>query len=378
MVSEKSRTNLDDQPEKVENPSLRKNLKRLAAFFVVAALGTFSVESQAQENSGDNEELPELSKEELKRLNGIAKENKLSQERLKKLRETVKEMLKHDEYSVSHPNAKHKLQNGGFARTESDGTMVSSRGIKLALTREQNSEIMRVASGHTSSRDSFYRSELPKHFEGKELREVEKAYENIMDQMRIALRMDNSRDLFNHEREDEEVSDFNKVRSSYNRVVAMGILKGWSPEEFKVALEEILPEEFKKQGLRLKDIWGRDGTYPTKLLKEDNNGVDYESFYDKGKQQGNLSNLKEDLNDPEIHEAGYDGGKGPLERARDLYPNDEIKQIIYTFNIYIADQLRLVQEGLINSETKELNSGFSQFLSNGIAGTFSPKHEARQ
>ena len=41
MVSEKSRTNLDDQPEVVENPSLRKNLKRLAAFFVVAALGTF-------------------------------------------------------------------------------------------------------------------------------------------------------------------------------------------------------------------------------------------------------------------------------------------------------------------------------------------------
>jgi hypothetical protein len=196
--------------------------------------------------------------------------------------------------------------------------------------------------------------------------------------MRLALRIVNSEYLFNHEREDEEVSDSNKVRSSYNRIVAMGILEGWSPEEFKAALEGILPLELGKQGLRLKDIWGRDRAYPTKLSKKSDNGVYYEFFYDEGDQQGNLSNLKEDLNDPEIHEAGYDGGKGPLERARDLYPNDKIKQIIYAFNIYIADQLRLVQEGLINGETKELNSKLSQFLSNGIAGTFSPKHKARQ
>jgi hypothetical protein len=151
------------------------------------------------------------------------------------------------------------------------------------------------------------------------------------------------------------------------------MVEGWSAQEFQVALEKIFPGKLQAQGLDKETAWKNGKYFPSKLLREDSNGVDHTIFYDKDGQQGNINNFKNNLNNKEFHEIGYTGGVSPLERARELYGGDKLRQAIYAFNIHIADQIRFVQEDLQNNETKELNSNFSQRFSNVVAKIFSPR-----
>jgi hypothetical protein len=46
-------------------------------------------------------------------------------------------MMDHNKFNDWHPNSKYKLQNGGFGKAKEDGTLISSRGVELAILRNK-------------------------------------------------------------------------------------------------------------------------------------------------------------------------------------------------------------------------------------------------
>jgi hypothetical protein len=266
-------------------------------------------------------------------------------------------MMDHNKFSDWHPdNTDYRLH--GKAWYKKDNITMSPYGISSALPSDKFNEISAVSRGHNYANE-FYYEDIPSLFSGSELDKVYELYREFMKQVDKTQEALNIKIFFNHKKVRKgPLSDANKVRSSYDRVVAMGILEGWSPEEFKVALGEIFPAKLKDQELGLEDVRNSDhGKFPGELLKED-----YAFFYNKDEQQGNITAFNEFIRDSEAKEEGYDGEDSPLVRAKKLYPNDALRQIIYAFNIVIAFQIRKTKEQLRKGDTSHLNSLMTQEL----------------
>jgi hypothetical protein len=278
--------------------------------------------------------------------------------------------MDHNKFSDWHPSTEYKLRNRYTGIPRPDGTLANVYGIGLVANTEQQSEIGRLSRNFLNNRAPFYDKELPDSFKGREpeLEKVKEAYVRFAKQIKRAQDMINSEIFFNHER-GKEVPAFGKVLTSYNRVIAIGIIEGWSPKKFKVALAEIFPAKLKSQGLDPKKM----RFFPEKLLVKIGNHYDHEIFYNPKGQQGNIDNFSGYIRDKTFFETGYSEGKTPLERAEKLYKGDKLKQIIYAFNVIIVNQLREVQEELKKGITTNLDSNGSQALSNIFAGTFSPQ-----
>ena len=348
------------------NPSRRNFLKFSTASVVAVALVGISPSTiQAKENKSKADgEPPKLSKAKLK---NIAKKSGLSIKKIQALEKTINKMMDHNKFSDWHPdNTDYRLHGGMWYRK--DGKMMSPYDVDSALTYNEFGAMETLSRRH-SYINRYYHEDLPELFSRPELKKVKDAYEVFMNQVDHTYKMLNRGKFLNHE-EDEPVSDVNKVRTSYDRVVAMGILEGWSPEEFRVALEEIFPAKLKAQGLSLEDAWSSDhGRFPARLLKEK-----HAFFYDKDGQQENITAFNEFIRDNEIREEGYDGQDSPLVRAKKLYPNDKLRQIIYAFNIVVAFQIRKTKEQLEKGDTSYLNSIIPQEMWAVFNALFYPSH----
>jgi hypothetical protein len=368
-LGENTDTNLNSQNS--QNPSRRDFLKKagkISAITALALAGISPTNLQAKENkTKPNGQPPKLNTQELE---AIAKESKLSVEKIQAIKAIIDKMMDHNKFSDNHRNSKYKPQNDGYAKLLSDGeTLISTRGVDLVINKKQRSEVSRLSGGSSSDSAPFY-SKLEGKFHGKELKDVKKAYKKFMRQIDEAQSMINSRIFFNHEK--GEVPNDRKVETAYNRIIAVGMVEGWSAQEFQVALEVIFPRKLQAQGLE----WDPSKPFPGKLLQEDSNGVDHLIFYDpktKKGQQGNISKVSKYIRSTIFHEKGYSGGETPLERATKLYKDKPLKQAIYTLNIITASQFRYTQDQLENKDTTALDSKGSQYFSGGIKGIFSPQ-----
>jgi hypothetical protein len=239
--------------------------------------------------------------------------------------------------------------------------------IPTAFTKKEFKSVSAFYSVE-NYRTPFY-DRLPEFFEGKnptELEDIQESYVKFMCQVRATQIMINE-EFFSYETDPDR-----DVLAAYNRVIGIGIVEGWSPGEFKKALEDIFPEELARQGLSSEiPQGGYDETY-NKLSKE---GQPF--FYDEsGGQQENINFFIGAIRNNSFHERGYTGENGtkksPLERAEELYPNDKLKQIIYALNIVIAALFYHTQGQLEKGITIALNTQFSQEMVATFNGAFSP------
>jgi hypothetical protein len=326
--------------ENPQDPSRRDFLKAATATATATAMAALSgiiPNLSAQENQDKSQgEPPKLTASQIKEI--LAK-SEISWEKIRELEKTINQMMDHEIFSDWSSRSKFKLQNGGFAKLGENGNLTSTYGVELVINKKQRAEITKVYRGQGFNDSApFYAQELPKHFQGKELEKVREAYKNFMDQIIKTRGMVNEGLFFNHE--EGEVPSGSKVATSYNRIIAVGMVEGWNKEQFRVALEQIFPRKIKSQGIDRKTAWENDGYFPSKLLKRVPKGHKISIFYDPAGQQGNIDGFSGYIRDKEFFEADYSGGKTPLERAKKLYPTDKLRQAMYALNILVAGQFR--------------------------------------
>jgi hypothetical protein len=348
------------------NPSHRNFFKKIRGILIVSALAlvVFSpTKLQAQENKNKaDKEPPKLSEKELSK---ITDKSELSPDRIKKLKEIVRDLLNKEKYSTSSKN-----YGPGYdgAWGVEDGEIVSIHGsIPTAFTKKEFKSVSAFYSVE-NYRTPFY-DRLPEFFEGKnptELEDIQESYVKFMYQVRATQIMINE-EFFSYETDPDR-----DVLAAYNRVIGIGIVEGLIPGEFKKALEDILPEVLARQGLSSEIPQGGYEEIYNKLSKD---GQRF--FYDEDGQQGNIDFFIRAIRNNKAHERGYTGENGikksPLERAEELYPNDKLKQIIYALNIITAALFYDAQDGLENGDVTNLNSNIAQGMSGIFNKVFSPR-----
>ena len=135
--------------------------------------------------------------------------------------------------------------------------------------------------------------------------------------------------------------------TAYNRLIAIGMTQGWKKEQFQEATE-IFAQEVGKANL------------PKKLTGE--NGLL------GGVQMDKIAYTQRAFNARDQYEEGYEDGQTPLERAKEKYPDNQIKQFIYAINIRHASLYRWVREDPKKTKSENASNAAGEFTT-----SFRPK-----
>ena len=306
----------NETPNLKEATSRRDFLKILTAAGVLAVGSVIAPKTLNAKKSPDNLDNPnEVEKKELKAVIEDALNYKKYTENSKEFRDT----------------------NDGYHSFDKKGYEYDRFGIYTGFTKKQVDENLDILKNwnYVGGRDVLLKRDIPAEFR--------KAYQNFIKQLSDTMELINSTTdrggMFingNTAIEGYESHGLNEeilIFSAYNRLIATGMMQEWNEEKFVTATNmfkekvgtENLPEKLTGKNGMLGDVQMRKIEYTLRAF-----------------------------NNTETYEYGYQGEATPMQRAKEKYPDNHIKQFIFAANIQHAELFRWVRENPV--KTKSFNA----------------------